>query len=92
MNVWCRPIFSFLAGKNAVYRNIPIEVAAAGNNVPVEVEQQIRDRRQHDAVIFPPRGKAGTPTKEAIVKLNNLFFLQFEELKAILDLKSQIQV
>lgn len=51
-----------------------------------------RHRRQHEAVIFPLRGKSGTATQEAIAKLNNLLFLQLEELKAILALKSQIQV
>ncbi|CAM6089674.1 unnamed protein product [Calypogeia fissa] len=84
-----KPRLSFLAGKNAVYRNIPVEVLAAGNNVPVEVEQKIRERRQNDLVIFPPRGRDG---KEAITKLRGLFFSQFEDLKSGWDSKLRTQV
>eukprot|EP00249_Psilotum_nudum_P017180 c26197_g1_i1 orf=151-1422(-) len=58
-----RPIPSFLAGDNSVYRGIPEEVMAAAQAVDVETIRRVSDARVGDEVILRPG--EGKPRKEA---------------------------
>lgn len=88
----CRPLFSFLAGSNALETGIPVQILAASNNVSVEVQQIIQDHRHTDAVIFPPRGLPSASNKTAVVSvklnglillLSSLFLTRLEKLKHV---------
>ncbi|KAJ7298410.1 hypothetical protein O6H91_19G052400 [Diphasiastrum complanatum] len=54
-----RPINSFLAGRNSVYKGIPEQVVARAFNIDDKFEKDIRERRKDEAIIFPPSSKSG---------------------------------
>lgn len=46
-----------LAGKTSVYKNLPVQVAAAAFNVDEERVREFRKRRLSDALLLPPHGR-----------------------------------
>ncbi|CAM6089675.1 unnamed protein product [Calypogeia fissa] len=71
------PVFSYLAGKNALDAGVPVEILAASNNVSVELQQKILDHRRTEKAIFPPRGKSSSINKTSFVRagLNSVLLL-----------------
>ncbi|KAJ7550093.1 hypothetical protein O6H91_07G093000 [Diphasiastrum complanatum] len=49
------PLGEFLAGRNSVYKGIPLEVVARSFNIDDDLERKIRERRTEEAIILPPR-------------------------------------
>ncbi|CAM6104057.1 unnamed protein product [Calypogeia fissa] len=71
------PVFSYLAGKNALDAGVPVEILAASNNVFVELQQKILDHRRTEKAIFLPRGKSPSINKTSFVRagLNSVLLL-----------------